>query len=279
MRAPLVLAAVLAVAPAHAAGPARVELVTCAPGYPGTTAEAQPNMDAFAGAVARAAGWAPGAVAAVYEPTETDGVARIRRPDAAAALVPLPFLVEHGAALGLVPRLQIEMQGRGLTEQWTLVAKKGRIGSPAGLAGFTLMSIAGYSPGFVRGVLAPWGPIPESTRIVASAQILSALRKAASGESVAVLLDGEQGAALPGLPFAGELEVVARSAPLPAAFVAPIGRRLPPARWEKLERALIDLAADPKGAEALEGLRMARFVRADPGAVAAARRLAQRPSR
>ncbi len=279
MRAAIALAALLAASPTEAKNPGQVTIVTCAPGYPGTTAEAQPNMDAFAAAVARATGWAPETLAAVYEPTEREGIAQMRRPDVAAALVPLPFLVEHGAALGLVPRLQIEMQGGALTEQWTLVARKGRIRSPADLSGFKVMSIAGYAPGFVRGALGTWGRIPDGTRIVESAQVLSALRKAASGENVAVLLDGQQGAALQGLPFAADLDVVARSSPLPVAFVTEIRRRLPPARWTKLEGALLALAQDPKGAEALQGLRMTKLVPADPGALAAARQLGQGRSR
>ena len=41
-----------------------VTVVACAPGYPGTTAEAQPSMDAFASALARVAGWSPGQVVA-----------------------------------------------------------------------------------------------------------------------------------------------------------------------------------------------------------------------
>ena len=56
--------------------------------------------------------------------------------------------------------------------------------------------------------------------------MLSALRRVVKGEDVAVLLDGAQGDALPTLPFAAELEVLARSEPLPAAVVATVGRRL-----------------------------------------------------
>ncbi len=46
--ATLALATALAAAPVHAAADAPVTFVACAPGYPGTTEEAQPSMDAFA---------------------------------------------------------------------------------------------------------------------------------------------------------------------------------------------------------------------------------------
>ena len=248
-------------------------MVACAPGYPGSTAEAQPSMDAFAAALARAAGWAPDALGAIYESSEKDGLERLARPDAAVALVPLPFFLKHGRALKLTARLQVE-QASGLTDTWALVARKGRVASPGALAAFSVASIAGYAPDFVRGALGAWGRIPESARVLETGQVLSALRRAAAGEDVAVLLDGAQAAALPTLPFASELEVVARSAPLPAALVAAVGGRMPAARWKALERAFLALPADPQGAAALQGIRMVRFAPVDAAELAAARRLA-----
>jgi hypothetical protein len=263
-------------APARPARP--VTLVACAPGQPGTTVEAQPSMDALAGAASRAAGWPPGALAAVYEPAEREGLARLGQPDAAAALVPLPFLVKHGAALKLAPRLAVVTQGaRDPVEVWTLVAKRGRVASPAALAGFTLASSAGYAPAFVRAALAPWGRLPEDVRIVESAQVLSTLRKASAGEPVAVLLDGAQAAALPSLPFAGELEAVARSAPLPSGLVVTVGDRLPAARWRALEKALVALPSSAEGAAALRGLRMERLVPLEPATLQELRRLERAP--
>jgi hypothetical protein len=268
-----IAAALAAAPPAPARAAERIVLVACAPGYPGSTAEAQPSMDALAAALARAAGWPADSVAAVYQPTEKEGLAQLARPEAAVALIPLPFFLTHADRLHLAARLQIEQPG-GLTEAWSLVARKGRVGSPAALAGFTVLSIAGYAPGFVRGAPGAWGRIPEGARVAETSQVLSALRKAAAGEDVAVLLDGAQGAALATLPFAADLEVVARSAPLPVALVATVGSRLPAARWRALERAFAALPGDPQGAAALAGVRMVRFAPVDATALAAARRLA-----
>lgn len=270
-------AGLAATAPAAARDPspaAPVLLVVCAPGYPGTTAEAQPAMDALADAAAGAAGWPAGSVAAVYLPGEREGSERLRQGGAAAALVPLPFLLAHAAALRLEPRLQVEMQGAGSEERWALAVRKGAAPDAAALAGFTVQSIAGYAPEFVRGAVAGWGRLPPTAKVVESAQVLSGLRQAASGAPVAVLLDGAQAAALPSLPFAADLEIVARSAPLPTAFVARVGGRLPDARWKALEAALLRLGEDPPGAEALRGIRVVRFVRAGPKALASARRAA-----
>jgi hypothetical protein len=253
-----------------AAAPEPVVLVACAPGYPGTTAEAQPSMDALAAALARAAHLPAGDVSGVYLPAEADGVARLERGGAVVALVPAPFFAKHAAALKLRARLAVVPTGLGgPTEVWTLWARKGKATSPADLAGYRLLSTAGYAPEFVRALLAGRTPLPPTARIEASGQVLSALRQAASGGDVAVLLDGVQGAALPGLPFAADLDVLARSAPLPAAVVATVGTAIPAPRWSALEKALVELAGAPDGAAALQGVRMEAFVPFPAGAAGA----------
>lgn len=269
-----ILAALLALAPAAApAAQKAVALVACAPGYPGSTAEAQPTLDALAAALADAAGWPPGSLRAVYHQSEKAGVDQLAQPDAALAMVPLPFFLKHGEALQLTPRLQVQSEGGALLESWSLVAGKGRVGSPAALAGYSVVSLAGYHPGFVRGALGAWGRIPDSASVTFSGQVLTALRKAAAGEKVALLLDAAQAAALPTLPFASDLEVVARSAPLPAALLCTVRGRLPAARWKALEAALMGLPERPAGAAALEGVRVVRFAPLDQAALAEGRRL------
>src|SRR5262245_52785698 len=93
-------------------------LVVCAPGYPGTTAEAQPTMDAFASAAAEAAGFKPGSLAAVYHETLKGGVERLGAADAVLALVTLPFYLEERARLRLTPRLQVSIEPGG-AETWS----------------------------------------------------------------------------------------------------------------------------------------------------------------
>jgi ABC-type phosphate/phosphonate transport system substrate-binding protein len=269
MKAVLAIAS-LAVPSALAAAPAKPLFVVCSPGSPGTTAEAQPTMDLFAAALSAKAGLS---VAAVYDETEEAGVARLRGEDAAAALVSLPFYLKHERDLALRARLQAVSKGRPELEVWTLVAKKGRVATPAALDGFTLVSNAGFAPAFVRGpALGGYGPLPASVRVVASGNVLSALRRAAAGEQVAVLVDGTQQAALASLPFASELEAVTRSQPLPAGVVAAVDGRLAPKTWSAVENALLALASDESGARALDALQTARFAPLDERALTAARK-------
>jgi hypothetical protein len=234
-------------------------LVFCAPGYPGGAGDAQPFVDQFAAAAAASAGWPAGSLVAVYDPTEEGGLAKLGGTDAALAFVPYPFYIEHAAQLHLTPLVQADVTDIGPQQRWTLVAKAGRVTGPASLAGFTILSVAGYAPDFVRhSALEGWS-LPPDVKIESTGQVLSALRRAAAGEPVAVLLDQTQAAALPSLPFAAELKTVTQSAELPVAIIAVIGSRVDAGRARALQAGLLKMgqAGSP---DALSQLRLHGFV-------------------
>jgi len=257
---------------ASPAAPPSFTLVVCAPGYPGSTEEAQPAMDALAAAMSAAAGWKPGELKAVYFESESAGLERIASADTALVLSPLPFWLQRRTALKLEPVMQAVEEGGQAAESWTLVAGAGQVRSAADLAGFEIISVAGYAPRFVRGpALGAWGELPRDARITFSNAVLTGLRRASSGAKVAMLLDRAQAAALPTLPFAARLQAITRSDALPISVLAAVSGRLPAARLKALISALSSLATTPAGAEALAGVRLARFVPADQAALARAR--------
>ena len=235
-------------------------LVFCAPGYPGTGAGAQPLVDEFAAAAAKAAGLPEGGLTAVYDSDEKSDLERLARPDAALAFMPWPFYVQHAAQLHLVPLLQADVAPVGTTQSWTLVTKAGHAPPPAGLAGLNIISTAGYAPDFVHSVIASGQAWPAGVQLTASGQMLSGLRRAANGEPVALLLDQEQAAALQGLPFAAQLQAVATSQPVPVAVIAMVDGRLPAAKAQAIKAALLKLAASADGAAVLGRLRLKGFV-------------------
>ena len=265
-------AIVLATAALAAAPPQPVTLVICAPGYPGSTKEAQPSMDALAKAVSAAAGPPALPVAAEYYETEDAGVARLTSAKRSLAMVPLPFFLSHAGALKLAAVAQaVEKDGQAAVT-WTLVAKKGRVSSPADLAGFTIVSIAAYAPDFIKKVaLGTWGALPADVKFQSNGPVLSALRKAGSGENVAVLLDASQAASLPTLPFAADLAVVATSPPLPGIVVCTVGATPKSEESARLVGALLKVDQTPEGRAALDAVRLSKFVPADAKAIAAAR--------
>jgi hypothetical protein len=229
-----------------------VALVVCAPGYPGSAAEAQPAMDALARELSKAT-----KVTATYEETAEGGVRKLASPDAGLLLATLPFFLEHEKDLHLTAHLMAVQQGGQPLQKWTLVTGKDH---PAVLNGYAVQSLAGGSPRFVRAA-APG--LPADAAIVASSSVLSGLRKAANGEKVALLLDGAQAASLSTLPFADKLATVETSASMPVAVVATVGKR---ADWKTYEKAFGEVSG-----EALSGIQMSGFQKLDEGALAAAR--------
>ncbi len=242
---------------AAAAEPAKLTLVVCSPGSPGTTDEAQPRMDAFAAAVTAKAGTP---IAAVYEPSEASGASHLR--SAGAGVVSLPFFFKHEQELGLRARLVAVGKGRPPLDRWALVGAKGRIKSADDLANVTVFTAVAFAPAFVRGVvLGGLGAAPASAKLVQSTSVLSALRRAANGEPVAVVLDGTQEASLASLPFAAKLDAATRSAPLPVALVVTAGDRIPAKAWDAVEHALAGVGA--ADAEALRAIELDRFAPLD----------------
>ena len=249
---------------------AAVTLVFCAPGYPGATGDAQPYLDEFAQAVTVEAGWPKGSLAAVYDPTESGGLARLERPDAGLAFVPYPFFVAHGERLHLAPLVEADVTDTGRSQRWTLIAKRGRVQGPASLSGFTLLSTAGYAPAFIRNsALGTWA-LPPDVPIEATGQVLSALRRAAAGEPITVLLDQTGNAALASLPFASELEPVAQSPELPVAVLAVVGSRVPAARARSLRAALLKMSHEAGKADLLAAIHLKGFVATELSARGAA---------
>jgi len=235
-------------------------MVVCAPGYPGSTTEAQPAMEGFATAVSTAVGWDGNAFGAEYFETEEGGVERFAGTDAGLGLVTLPFFLEYSEALDLQGEMLAVPTGRQAGESWTLVAGKGKVQAPEDLEGWQLLSLAGHSEAFVRGpALGDWGELPPSLIITFSGAVLSSLRKAARGDEIVVLLDAEQASALDRLPFADDLEIVHQSPPLPVSVVCSIGDRVSAEKKAELLQALAGLGDRPEAAEAMAGVRLERF--------------------
>jgi hypothetical protein len=233
-------------------------LVFCAPGYPGAAGDAQPFVDQFAKTTVANAGWSPGSLAAIYDPTESGGIAKLKNPDAVLTFVPYAFYVQYSAALHLTVLAQADVANVGTEERWTLVGKQGA--SAQSLSGYTLISTAGYAPDFIKHAALAALSLPGDLKIESTGQILSALRRVSTGENVVVLLDQTQSAALASLPFAAQLKTLAQSPPLPVALIAVVDNRVPQARAKSLQGALYKLSGTSGGPDSLSALHLKGFV-------------------
>ena len=245
-------------------------IVFCSPGSPGDTAQAKPAMDQLARAVETSGGLKAGTVTSAYHEAEAAGIEALRAPETLVAAVPVPFFVAHGKELGLEPRLGI-VTTTGQPERYALVTRKGTVSKPADLAGWEVTGTAGYSAGFVRRVFGrEWGALPDDVRVTFTASPLQALRRAATGEKLAVVLDAAQSASLSNLPFGADLSVLARSGPLPAGLVCALkpGAAAGTKTQQAILKGLDRLPKSPEGKEALLGIRIERFEAIDAAGVA-----------
>lgn len=262
----------LSAATALAAEPPPYRLVAAAPGYPGNTAGAQPTMDLLAEQIAAAAGLAPGDVVAEYHPAEQEGIERIAAQGTSLALMPFALFLKYERSLGLRALAQaVGRDGSGL-ERWSLVAPAGRIARPEDLSGWEIVGVPGYSEPFVRGpLLGGWGALPADARVVFTDRVLGALRRIASGDPIAVLLDAEQSDALSSLPGADAYEIVYTAPPLPVAVVAVVADRLTEEEADRLRGGFLALSEQEARGELFATLRLRGFEPVDTQALEAAR--------
>ncbi len=260
-------AALEGAAPAAEAQPAAAprRIVLCAPGYPGSTAEAQPTMDVFAQALSLAASRPAGSLTASYFETVEGGLSALQAPEAAYALVTLPFFLEFGDRLSLSPRLRA-VELAAASEQWTLVARAGTLSGPAALAGWELTGGPCFSPAFCKGpALGAWATPPDTVRVTPAARIVTALRRSAAGEQVCVLLNQEQTGSLRTLPFASGLAAVTSSSPMPGSVFCVVGTRAGRADAAVVLDALTRLDKSDAGQQVLEAMRLSHFELLDTG--------------
>lgn len=266
------LVAALVPTPAALGAADPIHLVVCAPGYPGSTEQAQPTMDEFAAMIAAASGRGAGSVSAEYHETEQAGLARIAAADTGLALVPLPFFLKHERERGLSALLQLVQESGSSREVWSLVAPAGRVADPAALEGWELIGIPAYAPAFIRGpALGQWGELPAGVALTFTRRVLAAVRRAMAGENVLVLLDGAQTAALDSLPGKEAIEVVASSPPLLSGLLVSVGGRLTAAQAEGIAAGMLRVHEERDFDEILQTLRLVRFEQLDIEALAAAR--------
>ena len=98
------------------------------------------------------------------------GLARLLQPDATLALVPLPLSLAQRARRSSSPTFRPCNRAAKRSNRGAWLAAKGAVTGPAGLVNFELMSLAGNTPRFVRG-LRRWGrgeTLPADIQIASS---------------------------------------------------------------------------------------------------------------
>ncbi len=231
-----------------------VKFLLCFPGGPGSTADAQPVVDAFLKALAGQAGW--GSASGTY----TNDLAQCQSGAGGAGVVVLPldlYLQQHTAwrltPVATLTNKETASRYHVVTKKGTtLDALKGKPVSTAIPASDAFLSRVGFD-----------GKLDVSKDIALSRvrTALKALKDLDKGVVSAVLLDDVQQKALAGLPFAASLETVLSGAALPGAIVASVGA------VQGLGPALTGLCS--KATKVCDDMRITGFQPIDAAALAA----------
>jgi len=219
----------------------------------GSSEQASATMDAFARYVEKGAKWPAGSASAAYVNSVEGGPPAIAATRPGFLIVPVPIFLRYHEENDWTP-LRIVVTDSGDAQRYTLFGPPGS--SLEALAGAPLEGETVYDPAFVGGVVldrARFDLVPHAT-----ARTLSAVRRAAKGEKVAVLLDESGRAGLATLPQGTTLAKLAESPWMPAGIVVATPAASADDR-ASLGAALDRAGKDQNASELLKTMKMRRF--------------------
>lgn len=262
MRALVILSSLLAVGPAVAAP----TLLVCYPGGPVKARQAKPAIAQMSQVLSTLAG-IEGGFEARFENTVAGCEAGVAEKPALAILTLAGYLAHRA---DFEPLAQPKVKGAA-TDTVSLVVKKG---GPQGLDALKGKAVGGTplaEPEFLKRVVFRGKLDPaKDFQGAASKRPLRALRKLAKGELDAVLLTRVQHDSLSALPFAGELETVWSSAPLPVVGLVAHKAGTTAAQRAALQKAALSLCGHAEGKKMCELFGLDGFQAADARTYAAA---------
>jgi hypothetical protein len=222
------------------------DMLLVLPGFPGTSAQAQPYIDRMLRHLEGKLGWPAGSMSGRYLPDGVQGAAELASAAPGLALVDPSVYAGRQKALGMKVIAKVEVNGRG-EETYSVVVRKGGPGSLAELKGKTVAGAVVYDPRYVANVIMDGALGAGDIRTVPEKRPLKALRDVARGTVDAAVVDRAVIEHLAELDFAGEVVVLHTSKPVPAPAVVVLGAGVPHAA--ALAGALVGMCGRPDGAE------------------------------
>jgi hypothetical protein len=233
-----------------------VKMIFWYPGEAGSTAEAQPVMDAFSEYVS--SGMKPDNLKARYFNTVKGGLDYIARQKPKVGIISYAAWAQNRAKLrgaGVVLATRPLPRGKEV-QTYALVGKGKSIPD-----GAKIYSSEPLSTSFVKGNL--FANLPSGATLAQTDRIFVKLKQIAAGEDNAfAILTATEASTLKKLKsdWAKSLKTIERSKPVPTARVVVFD-----ASWkgkEKFSEVLLTAGKDPKAAEVLEEMRLVGFGRA-----------------
>lgn len=263
-RASALLLALLAPLPATAA-PAPI--VVCYPGGPVSEAEANTAMGAMLRVVERLGEWPANTFNSFFTAKADECRTLLNRQNPSFAITSLGVFLEQRDALHLIPLVQPHMKG-ATSERYRVVAQKGRFSSLDSLKGKSIGGTVFEEPGFIRKIVFSGQLDPQTFfALKPSRQAIRALRSLDKGELDAVLLSGQQYAALDSLQLQTPLEAVFTSADIPLMGMVANGKTSTEGDRARFTKALQGTCADSEGKKLCALFGIEAFVPANASAI------------
>lgn len=203
----LVLVSVPALAGPH-------DLVVVRPGGPSASEQALAQIDRLAKQLAEKAGWDKTTAKGSYFTDEAEGLKYIKANKPGFILGSMGFYLKYRDELGLTIINQAILAG-SLESKYYVVSKKGGPASLADLKGKTFAGTHLEEPEFVERILLERALAFDKDVTIKTMRSLRALKKLAKGEVDAVILDQKEYDGIAQLPFAGDLQTIFTSKPVP----------------------------------------------------------------
>lgn len=245
-------------------------VVVCYPGGPVSEDDANKAMSAMLSVVEKVGGWPAHSFSSAFSSDVEGCKTLLNEKKPAFAITSLGIFLDQRQNLHLQPVVQPKMRG-GSTEQFHLVAIKGRFNSLDEVKGKQVGGSVFEEAEFIRRIVFAGKLNPEKDfALKPSKQAIRALRALDKGELDAILLNGQQFAALASLPLTHELSSVYTSAPIPLMGLVANQETSTAEERDRFAKALSEMCNDVEGKKLCELFAIDAFVPASQNAIQSA---------
>lgn len=242
-------------------------VVVCYPGGPVSEDDANKAMSSMLAVVEKVGDWPAHSFSSAFSSNVEGCKSLLKEKKPAFAITSLGIFLDQRQSLHLEPVAQPKMRGLS-SEQFHLVAVKGRFNSIDELKGKQVGGTVFEEAEFIRRVVFAGKLDPEKDFLLKpSKQAIRALRALDKGELDAILLNGQQFAALSSLPLTHELDSVFTSAPIPLMGLVANKEASTTEERNRFAKALSDMCNDTEGKRLCELFAIEAFVPASQNAI------------
>jgi len=239
-------------------------VVVCYPGGPVSEGEANAAMESMLRVVERIGQWPDHSLASVFTSRADECRKLLAAKQPRFAITSLGLFLEQRAAHNLVPLVQPRING-STSERYQVIARKDTADSLESLRGKSLGGTVLEESEFVQRIVLAGKPDPASYfDLKPSRQALRALRALDKGELDAVILNGQQSAALTALQLTNPVAAVFTSKDIPLMGMSANSRTSTPDERRRFATALEGMCTDQEGKKLCMLFGVEGFVAAVP---------------